>query len=57
MRHLLIEQAQLSRETTEVVGLQQQPFDPDLPQVGFNDTPQLLAPGRLCPAKVSRLPA
>src|SRR5580700_6040816 len=23
------------------LGLQQQPLDPDLPQVGFNDTPQL----------------
>jgi len=41
LRHLLIERAQLSRETTEVVGLQQQPLDPDLPQVGFSDTRQL----------------
>lgn len=53
LRHLLIERAQLSRETTEVVGLQQQPLDPDLPQVGFNDTPQLFRASGSGPA-VSR---
>ena len=42
-----LERAQLFGETTKIIHLHQQPLDPDLPQMGFNNTPELFGALRL----------
>jgi hypothetical protein len=42
---VLVERAQLFGKATEIVHLQQQALDPDLPQVRLDDAPQLSGSG------------
>ena len=47
LRHVLVERAQLFGKATEIVHLQQQALDPDLPQVRLDDATELFGAFRL----------